>query len=62
MCRIEITIEEQQVLEDVLRNALTTLEQEIHHTDHADYKHQLKHRREIIERIHDRLPQVLVTA
>lgn len=62
MCRIELTIEEQQVLEAVLRSSLATLEVEILHTDHSEFKHHLKHRRELIGRIHDRLPQVLAAA
>lgn len=45
---IEISNEEQEVLGQVLQNSLASLELEIQHTDHAEFKNLLKHRREVL--------------
>jgi hypothetical protein len=51
MSSFELSDEEQDLLGQVLRHALATLQIEIHRTDHFDYREQLKHRIEVLQRI-----------
>jgi hypothetical protein len=51
MCQIELANEEQEILGQVLQNALAMLELEIHHTDHKEFKELLKHRRQVLQNL-----------
>ncbi len=62
MQHIELSDEEQEILSQVLQHALAALQLEILHTDHSEFKEHLKHCREVIERLHARLPQPLAAA
>ncbi len=62
MQQIELSTEEQEILSQVLQHALAALQLEILHTDHLEFKAHLKHRREVIERLHARLPLPLAAA
>lgn len=55
MTRLELTPEEQELLGQVLRNYLATLEVEICHTDHSEFRSLLKQRRELLNRLLARL-------
>ncbi len=60
MMTLELTDEEREALRQVLQNSLATLELEIRHTDHAEFKALLKRRRNQLEGLADRLPQPVV--
>jgi len=63
MTTIELTNEEQEVLSQVLQNSLATLDIEVLHTDHKEFKNHLKHRRDVLAALADRLPSsAVVTA
>lgn len=55
MNRMELTSEEQELLGQVLQSYLATLELEITHADHLDFKAMLKRRRDLITRMRERL-------
>ncbi len=46
---IELTNAEQDVLKQILQSSLTTLEVEISHSDHIEFRQQLKKRLDILE-------------
>jgi len=46
---IELTNAEQEVLNQILQSALATLEIEISHSDHIEFRQQLKKRLDIME-------------
>lgn len=48
MAQLECTSEEADVLQQVLQHRLAALEVEIHHTDHAEFRQLLRHRREVL--------------
>ena len=48
MISVELTPEERDLLAEVLRSYLASLEVEIGHTDHRDFKVLLKHRRALL--------------
>jgi len=48
---IELTPEEAETLNQVLRRCVSDLELEILHTDHGEFKKLLKQRREVLQRI-----------
>ena len=48
MSHIELSIEEQEILIQVLQNSLTQLEIEIDRTDSHDFREGLKHRRTVL--------------
>jgi hypothetical protein len=52
---MELTPEEAETLQQVLRSYLATLELEITHTDHSEFKAMLKRRRDLISRMVERL-------
>lgn len=58
MTTIELNPEEREVLSQVLQNSLALLDVEIHHTDNKDFKHLLKHRREVLATLTDRVASV----
>jgi hypothetical protein len=63
MTTIQLTPEEHEVLGQVLQNSLATLDVEILHTDHQDFKSYLKHRREVLAALAERLPSpAMITA
>lgn len=57
MYQVKLTREEREILEQVLQNSVTTLELEIGHTDHQEFKNLLKHRREILRALISKLQQ-----
>jgi hypothetical protein len=52
---VTVTEEEQEVLGRVLAGRLRDLRVEIRHTDSREFKTQLRHEEEILERLVDRL-------
>ena len=56
MPQIEFSIEEQELLGQILQHALATLEIEIRHTHHHDFKELLKHRREVLHGLVAKIP------
>jgi hypothetical protein len=46
---IELTNAEREVLKEILQSALTTLEVEISHSDHIEFRQQLKKRLDLLE-------------
>ncbi len=62
MRTLELTDEEQEVLSLVVQNALATIELEILHTDHAEFKALLKQRRKLLQGLADRLQSSVVGA
>jgi hypothetical protein len=52
---LELDDAESEALQQVLRHALATLEVEILHTDHADFRRVLRDRRELLARVSARL-------
>jgi hypothetical protein len=55
MQRLELTPEEQEILRDVVRQAVGQMEVELLHTDSHGFKEMLKHRRDVLEHIVERL-------
>lgn len=62
MCQIELSAQEQEILGQVLQHSLATLEVEIQHTDHQEFKELLKHRRNLINGLLARIAQPFTTA
>ncbi len=62
MFRVEISDEERDILSQILQNSLATLELEIHHTDHQEFKNLLKHRRETLRALLAKMPQSMAAA
>ncbi len=56
MAQLVLSAEEEQILERILRRSLSDLDLEILHTDHAEFRGMLKHRRVILQKIHEQLP------
>ncbi len=57
MSHIELSDEELEILSQILQNSLATLELEIGHTDHQEFKTLLKRRREILRGLLAKVPQ-----
>ncbi len=55
MTHLELTEQQQQVLNEVLEITLSDLSMEISHTDQKDYRDRLKQRREALKSIHESL-------
>jgi hypothetical protein len=51
MMKMELTNEEQEALRQVLQNSVATLELEIQHTDHQEFKGLLRQRRELLKKL-----------
>ncbi len=51
MMTLSLDQNEEQVLQQVMEHALETVELEIRHTDHAEFKELLKQRRDLINNI-----------
>ena len=62
MCQIELSAQEQEILGQVLQHSLATLEVEIQHTDHQEFKELLKHRRDLLNSLLTRIAKPLTTA
>ena len=57
MDHVELSQEEMEILSQVAQNSLVTLELEIQHTDHLEFKHLLKRRRETLRTLLAKLGQ-----
>ena len=55
MSQLELTAEEEATLREVLNHRLSELEVEILHTDHSEFRSMLKHHREVLARVAERL-------
>jgi len=55
MAALQLNADERDLLIQVLKNYLATLEVEICHTDHADFRRLLKERRDLLTRVTARL-------
>lgn len=62
MTTLELTQDEEEMLGQVLQHSLATLELEILHTDHKEFKALLRHRRAVLKGLADRLQRPLVGA
>lgn len=62
MTRIELSSEEQEILGQILQNALDTLELEIGHSDHQEFKTLLKRRREVLRGLLGKVTQTAEAA
>ncbi|MFW6060587.1 MAG: hypothetical protein ACODAQ_10425 [Phycisphaeraceae bacterium] len=57
MPRIELTDEQTAILADLLHNTISDLGMEIAATEQMDFRDQLKHRRDVLHQVLDRLPR-----
>jgi hypothetical protein len=55
MQKFDLTIEEAEVLRDILQHSLNEVDVEVFRTDTHDFKQMLRHRRDVIERLLGRL-------
>jgi len=62
MYHIELSQTEMEILSQVVQNSLATLELEIHHTDHQEFKNLLKHCRETLRTLADKLQAPMAAA
>jgi len=62
MCSVELSHDEMEILSEVLQSSLATLELEIQHTDHQEFKSLLKHRRESLRTLIAKVPQPMPAA
>lgn len=62
MTTLELTQDEEEMLGQVLQNSLATLELEILHTDHKEFKALLRQRRDVLKGVADRLRRSVVGA
>ena len=57
MLQIELTDEEQHILKEILKSDLSDLRMEICETDDRTFKHMLKNKEQVIEKILEMLRQ-----
>jgi hypothetical protein len=62
MQHVELTSEELEVMREVLRHCIGDMDMEVFRTDSHDYKAMLKHRREVLERVMEKLSKEPVAA
>ncbi len=62
MQTIEFTMEEMEVLREMLQHKIDEVDVETFRTDTHDFKQMLKHRRELLERMLAKVGQVPVAA
>jgi D-ribose pyranose/furanose isomerase RbsD len=62
MFNAEITEPEIEILRQLLEHSLVTLELEIRHTDHQEFKSLLKQRRQTVRALLAKLPQPMTMA
>lgn len=55
MQSLSLSPEESETLRDVLRHIVDDMDVEVFRTDTRDYKEMLKHRRELLERVLEKL-------
>ncbi len=55
MVTLNLDRKEQEVLEQLMQHALATLEIEIRHADHAEFKKLLKDRREVFNNLLEKI-------
>ena len=55
MQNLSLSPEESEILRDVLRHLIVDMDVEVFRTDTHDYKEMLKHRRELLERVFEKL-------
>jgi len=55
MANLELTAEEYEIVLQVLRTYEARLEIEIQHTDHTEFKQMLKHRRDLVTKLLQRI-------
>src|SRR5579859_6903149 len=58
MQKLELTLEEAEVLKEVLQHGLTEVDVEVFRTDTRDFKEMLKHRRDLLDAL-QKVPAVL---
>lgn len=59
MIKIEISYDEAEVLFQVLENRLEEMRDEIHHTDHREYRELLKAQKQALQNLLQRLEEHL---
>lgn len=62
MTSLELTLEEHEVLTELLANRLSELEIELVHTDHKDFKQMLKRRQRLLTQVLEKLRSAPVGA
>ena len=62
MHHVTLTHEEREILSQVLQNSLATLQLEIRHTDHLEFRNLLKHRRDAIQSLIAKTQQPMAAA
>jgi hypothetical protein len=62
MYHVELSQAEMEILSQVVQSSLVTLELEIQHTDHQDFKNLLKNRRETLRTMIAKLRQPMAVA
>lgn len=49
MIRMELSLDEAEILRDILETTISGIREEIHHTDHREYREGLKRREAALE-------------
>lgn len=62
MQNLQLSVEEAEALQEVLRRIVAELDLELLHTDSREYKQVLKHRRELLDGVSGKLNSMPVTA
>lgn len=62
MKTVEFTDEELEMLRDLLQRTLHDMEREVFRTDHREFKEILRHRRELLERVTEKVGHAGVPA
>ena len=62
MQKLELTLEEAEVLKELLQHGLTEMDVEVFRTDTHDFKQMLKHRRDILGRLLTKLTAMPLAA
>ena len=62
MRSFDLTLEEHEVLTELLANRLSELELELVHTDHKDFKEMLKRRQRLLTQVLEKLRPAPVAA
>jgi peptide deformylase len=62
MIQLNLTDEEEQHLREAVRRRLSELDHEIEHTDSIAFKDMLKRRRETMQKIIEKLPDLAASA
>jgi len=61
MNELPLSSEEMEVLQDLVRHGIAEMDVELFRTDTRDFKEKLKHRREVLEHIAEKLSAVSVS-